>query len=268
MVCVARNPEVPGLPDGEGLPRVSVRAPDDGHDDASSSPRRSSSATAGFSSPAARGRPPRGLLGVSRRQVRRRRVARRPASTRELREELDVEARSATRCFTTTHDYPDRRVELHFLRCELRGEPAPQLGQEMRWVARDELAALEFPPADAELIRLLAAGRPDSRRTDRLRGLRRPAHGAGTNGSAATPRRPRPSTVTVVPGSTKVAVHVRRARSGARAPGDQRAARHLRRSRDRRLRPPRPAAGTRVAFDDAARPACARRGRGRDAARG
>jgi hypothetical protein len=26
----------------------------------------------------------------------------------------------------------------------------------MRWVPRDELAALEFPPADAELIRLLA----------------------------------------------------------------------------------------------------------------
>ena len=54
--------------------------------------------------------------------------------------------------FTTTHGYPDRRVELHFFRCELLGEPRPQLGQEMRWVRREELAALEFPPADAELI--------------------------------------------------------------------------------------------------------------------
>ena len=50
---------------------------------------------------------------------------------------------------------PERLVELHFLRCELLGAPAPQLGQEMRWVARDELGALRFPPADAELIRLL-----------------------------------------------------------------------------------------------------------------
>jgi len=55
----------------------------------------------------------------------------------------------------TTHAYPERLVELHFLRCELLGAPAPQMGQEMRWVPRDELGALRFPPADAELIRLL-----------------------------------------------------------------------------------------------------------------
>jgi 8-oxo-dGTP diphosphatase len=74
---------------------------------------------------------------------------------RELREELDVEARIGDEVFTTTHAYPDRRVALHFLRCELNGEPRPQLGQEMRWVSRDELATLEFPPADAELIQQL-----------------------------------------------------------------------------------------------------------------
>jgi 8-oxo-dGTP diphosphatase len=74
---------------------------------------------------------------------------------RELREELDAAARIGDEIFTTTHAYPDRRVELHFLRCELEGEPRPQLGQQMRWVPREELAALEFPPADAELIRLL-----------------------------------------------------------------------------------------------------------------
>jgi 8-oxo-dGTP diphosphatase len=74
---------------------------------------------------------------------------------REIREELAVEADVGGEIFTTTHDYSDRRVELHFLRCDLRGEPQPQLGQEMRWVGRDELPTLEFPPADAELIRLL-----------------------------------------------------------------------------------------------------------------
>lgn len=75
---------------------------------------------------------------------------------RELREELAVDVVVGGELFTTTHDYPDRRVELHFLRCELLGEPAPQLGQQMRWVSREELPTLAFPPADAALIRLLA----------------------------------------------------------------------------------------------------------------
>ena len=35
----------------------------------------------------------------------------------------------------------------------------PLLGQEMRWVARDELRSLEFPPADDELIKILLAAR-------------------------------------------------------------------------------------------------------------
>ena len=74
---------------------------------------------------------------------------------RELREELDVAARVEDEIYTTTHEYPERRVELHFLRCRLDGEPRPLLGQEIRWVPRAELAALEFPAADAELIRIL-----------------------------------------------------------------------------------------------------------------
>ena len=74
---------------------------------------------------------------------------------RELREELDVAARVEDEIYTTTHEYPERRVELHFLRCRLDGEPRPLLGQEIRWVPRAELASLKFPPADAELIRIL-----------------------------------------------------------------------------------------------------------------
>jgi mutator protein MutT len=74
---------------------------------------------------------------------------------RELREELDVDARIGDEVLTTTHAYPERRVELHFFQCELFGEPRPQIGQEMRWIGRDELQTLPFPPADAELIRIL-----------------------------------------------------------------------------------------------------------------
>ena len=74
---------------------------------------------------------------------------------RELREELDVVARVGDEIFTTTHAYSDRSVELHFFRCELFGDPRPQQEQEMRWVRREDLASLEFPPADAELIAIL-----------------------------------------------------------------------------------------------------------------
>jgi mutator protein MutT len=74
---------------------------------------------------------------------------------RELREELDVDAHIGAEIHTVTHTYPERSVELHFLRCELIGDPRPLLDQEMRWVRREDLAALEFPPADVELIRML-----------------------------------------------------------------------------------------------------------------
>ena len=71
---------------------------------------------------------------------------------RELQEELGVDAAVGDEIFTVTHHYPARSVELHFLACTLLGDPAPLLGQEMRWVKRDALASLQFPPADDELI--------------------------------------------------------------------------------------------------------------------
>jgi mutator protein MutT len=74
---------------------------------------------------------------------------------RELREELDVDAHIGPEIHTVTHTYPERAVELHFFRCELGGDPRPLLDQEMRWVRREDLASLEFPPADVELIRIL-----------------------------------------------------------------------------------------------------------------
>jgi mutator protein MutT len=74
---------------------------------------------------------------------------------RELREELDVEVEVGEEVFQVAHDYDDRRVQLHFMRCRLRGEPHPLLGQEMQWAARGDLAEIAFPPADAALIQLL-----------------------------------------------------------------------------------------------------------------
>jgi 8-oxo-dGTP diphosphatase len=79
------------------------------------------------------------------------------ALARELAEELDVAADVGPLVHTVTHAYPEKTVELFFYRCELRGEPTPLIGQQMRWVPRADLAALPFPDADRDLIRLLAA---------------------------------------------------------------------------------------------------------------
>ena len=77
---------------------------------------------------------------------------------RELMEEIGAAVDVGGEVFTVAHDYPDRRVELHFLACRLLGEPSPRLGQQMRWVARADLRTLRFPPADDELIARLEAG--------------------------------------------------------------------------------------------------------------
>ena len=76
---------------------------------------------------------------------------------RELREELDIEAGVGALVHAVTHAYPERSVELHFYACTFTGDARPMIGQQMRWVARDDLAALPFPEADADLIRQLTA---------------------------------------------------------------------------------------------------------------
>jgi mutator protein MutT len=79
------------------------------------------------------------------------------ALRRELLEELAVEVDVAERVHRTEHAYPERTIELHFYRCVLKGVPRPALGQEMRWVPREELRSLGFPPADTELINMLTS---------------------------------------------------------------------------------------------------------------
>ena len=82
---------------------------------------------------------------------------------RELREELGVAVRVDSEILVVEHAYPERSVRLHFRRCHLDGEPAPQLGQQMRWASRSELSAIDFPEADRDLIRLLTGATPHAR---------------------------------------------------------------------------------------------------------
>jgi mutator protein MutT len=74
---------------------------------------------------------------------------------RELIEELGIVASIGREVLATEHIYPDRTVRLHFRECTIEGEPQPLLGQHIRWIEREALDTLEFPPADAELIEKL-----------------------------------------------------------------------------------------------------------------
>lgn len=75
---------------------------------------------------------------------------------RELIEELGTRSVIGDEVFTVEHAYPERTVRLHFFTATLIDEPQPLLGQEMRWVSREELRTLQLPEADRGLVELLA----------------------------------------------------------------------------------------------------------------
>jgi mutator protein MutT len=81
------------------------------------------------------------------------------ALRREIMEELNTAIVDTTEIFRASHTYPDRTIELHFFRGTLAGDPEPALGQELRWISRDEFSTLDFPPADADLLVELAHSR-------------------------------------------------------------------------------------------------------------
>ena len=76
---------------------------------------------------------------------------------RELREELDIEVTVGEKAYETSWEYPERKVILHFFRCEIIGGTiSPTEGQAFRWVPPRDLVHYEFPPADAALVQELA----------------------------------------------------------------------------------------------------------------
>ena len=119
MVCVARNPKCLICPMAKGCRAYPFTPESHDHDRRHRGGHR---ARRRFSSPAQKGvhlegywEFPGGKCDAGERSP--------PASRASCARSSTSRRASATRCFTTTHDYPDRRVELHFLRCELRGEP-------------------------------------------------------------------------------------------------------------------------------------------------
>jgi 8-oxo-dGTP diphosphatase len=72
---------------------------------------------------------------------------------RELREELGIEASVHELIEEIVHEYPERKVQLKFFRCELTsGEPQPIHCAALAWITRDQLGHYEFPAADARLL--------------------------------------------------------------------------------------------------------------------
>jgi 8-oxo-dGTP diphosphatase len=72
---------------------------------------------------------------------------------RELAEELGACFEVGEGVATTTWEYADRTIVLHFYRCRLAsGVIEAREGQAMAWVRPAEMAGYAFPPADAALI--------------------------------------------------------------------------------------------------------------------
>ena len=79
---------------------------------------------------------------------------------RELYEEVGVVARAQRRRASIEWDYPERRVTLHPVDCEwIRGDGSALEVSELRWALPEELGELEFPAANASLVRTLSEER-------------------------------------------------------------------------------------------------------------
>jgi len=77
--------------------------------------------------------------------------------TRELREELGIEAEILELVEALTHAYPEKTVNLKFFRCRWRKNEPQTLGcPAFAWISQHDLGRYEFPPADARLLNRLA----------------------------------------------------------------------------------------------------------------
>lgn len=75
---------------------------------------------------------------------------------REIREELGVEISVGELFEEIAHDYLEKSVHLKFFVCRLlSGDPQPLDCAAVKWIEKSELAAHEFPAADAQLLEKL-----------------------------------------------------------------------------------------------------------------
>ena len=81
------------------------------------------------------------------------------ALARELREEIDILPLQCQPLMTIEHDYSDKSVRLDVWDVyTFTGTPRGVEGQELRWVAREDLAQLAFPEANRSIVERVIAG--------------------------------------------------------------------------------------------------------------
>ena len=76
------------------------------------------------------------------------------ALARECREELALEIENEQIVDSVVHEYPEKTIRLTLIECNPKNESVPKAleHQAIRWVTPEEMTALEFAPADRELI--------------------------------------------------------------------------------------------------------------------
>lgn len=75
------------------------------------------------------------------------------ALKRELSEEIGVRPLQSEHFMSLQHDYPDRNVSIDFfLITEWQNDPRGLEGQDLKWVAADDLDAASLLPADLPVV--------------------------------------------------------------------------------------------------------------------
>ena len=77
------------------------------------------------------------------------------ALARECQEELALEIENERVIDSVVHEYPEKTIRLTLILCSPKSGSVPKAleHQQIRWVTRSEMDALDFAPADRELIR-------------------------------------------------------------------------------------------------------------------
>ncbi len=75
------------------------------------------------------------------------------ALKREIKEELDVSIKVGELIVTIEYDYPDFHLSMDCFWCEIdEGEPKLLEAEASKWLGKDELASVNWLPADETLI--------------------------------------------------------------------------------------------------------------------
>jgi len=75
---------------------------------------------------------------------------------REVREELGIQIEVKEEILCNQHEYSDRKVDIHFFRCEwTQGNPVAIGCDEFLWIEEKAIDRFSFPPANFKLIQKL-----------------------------------------------------------------------------------------------------------------